>query len=120
MKRPIIAVVAVAVVAVGALLFTLLPGTEDPLRLSRSRVTVLLDKASTGTIAVEVEVPAHVTAVSLSATMPQMGHMTPETVAKQEQPGRFGATGELFPMAGLWELTVRADREVVTFEITVD
>jgi hypothetical protein len=119
MKRPIIAVVAVAVVAAAAVLFTLLPGA-DPLRLSRSGVTVSLDRASTGAVAAEVEVPADVAAVSLSATMPQMGHMTPETVAEQQQPGRFRATGELFPMAGLWELTVRADREVVTFEITVD
>jgi hypothetical protein len=117
MKRPIIAVAAVAVLV--ALSFTLLPGA-DPLRLSRSGVTVSLDKASTGAVAAEVEVPAAVVAVSLSATMPQMGHMTPETVAKQQQPGRFRATGELFPMAGLWELTVRADREAVTFEITVE
>ena len=119
MKRPIIAVVAAVVVALGALLFTLVP-SADPLRLSRSGVTVVLDKASTGAVAAEVEVPADVDAVSLSATMPQMGHMTSETVAQQEQPGRFRATGELFPMAGLWELTVRAGHEVVTFEITVD
>lgn len=120
MKRPIVAVVAVVVVvAVGALLFALLPGA-DPLRLSRSGVTVVLDKASTGAVAAEVEVPADVASVSLSATMAQMGHMTPETIAEQEQPGRFRVTGELFPMAGSWELTVRAGREVVTFEITVD
>jgi hypothetical protein len=117
MKRPIIAIVAVVVVVIGALVFT---SGADPLRLSRSGVTVSLDKANTGTIAAEVEVPDGVAAVSLSATMPQMGHMTPEIVAKQEQPGRFRVTGELFPMAGMWELTVRADREVVTFELTVN
>jgi hypothetical protein len=117
MKRPVIAIAAVVVVAIGVLASMSGP---DPLRLSRSGVTVVLDKASTGTIAAEVEVADGVVAVSLSATMPQMGHMTPEIVAKQEQPGRFLVTDELFPMAGLWELTVRAGREVVTFQLTVD
>jgi hypothetical protein len=117
MKRLIIAIAAVVVVAIGALVFT---SGSDPVRLSRSGVTVVLDKANTGTVAAEVQVPDGVAAVSLSATMPEMGHMTPEIIAKQEQPGRFRATGELFPMAGVWELTVRADREAVTFELTVD
>lgn len=121
MKRPVLAILAVvvAVVAVGALLFVSAPDA-GPLRLNQADTTVLLDKASTGTVAAQVEVPADVAAVSLFATMPRMGHMTPEVVAEQEQPGRFRVTGELFPMAGRWELTVRADDEIVTFDITVD
>ncbi|MET0136598.1 MAG: FixH family protein [Kibdelosporangium sp.] len=117
MRRLVFTMVAVVVLA--ALSVTLLPGA-DPLRLSRSGVTVSLDRAGTGVVAAQVEVAATVATVSLSSTMPQMGHMTSEIVANKEEPGHFRATGELFAMAGSWELTVRADRAVVTFEITVE
>jgi hypothetical protein len=119
-KRPVLAVLAVVVaaVAVAAVLLVSGPGA-GPIRLDRAGTTVLLDRAGTGTVAAQVEVPPDVAAVSLHATMPRMGHLTPEVVAERERPGRFRATGELFPMAGRWELTVRADDETVTFDITV-
>lgn len=119
MRRPLLVALAAAVVAAALLLvFTLSPDAE-PVRLSRSEVTVRLDEARTGSISVLVEVPARVRAVSLFTTMPQMGHVTPQITARQEKPGLFRTTGELFPMAGPWELTVRADDAVVTFTITV-
>nr|WP_042180463.1 hypothetical protein [Kibdelosporangium sp. MJ126-NF4]CEL14405.1 hypothetical protein [Kibdelosporangium sp. MJ126-NF4]CTQ88770.1 hypothetical protein [Kibdelosporangium sp. MJ126-NF4] len=118
MRRPILLVVAVGLVAVVALLLTTLTGASA-VDLSRSGVTVRLDKAATGTVAAQVEVPADTTAVSLFATMPQMGHMTGEIVARPEKPGLFQAEGELFTMAGPWELGVRVGSQVVTFDITV-
>ncbi|MBB5957193.1 hypothetical protein FHS29_003786 [Saccharothrix tamanrassetensis] len=118
MKRPALwlVAVAVAVAVVTVLLLATSPGAE-PVRLDRSGVAVQLDKAGTGSVNAQVEVPAQT--VSLYATMPRMGHLTPEIAATQEKPGLFRATGELFSMAGLWELAVRADGRVVTFEITV-
>ncbi|ALG10880.1 hypothetical protein [Kibdelosporangium phytohabitans] len=118
MKRPILLVIAVGVVAIGALLSTMLPGASA-VDVSRSGITVRLDKAVTGTVVARVQTPAQVTAVSLFATMPQMGHLTGEITAVKEKPGLFRAEGELFSMSGPWELGVRADGQVVTFEITV-
>jgi hypothetical protein len=119
MRRPLLfALAAAAVVAALLLVFALSPGAE-PVRLSRSDVTVQLDEPRTGSISVLVEVPARVSSVSLFAVMPQMGHVTPQITATQENPGLFRTTSELFPMTGLWELTVRADDAVVTFNITV-
>lgn len=120
MRRPVLLAVA-AVLAVVAVAALALLSTRDaaPIRLGQGDVTVRLDKAGTGTVAAQVEVPADVAAVSLYATMPRMGHMTPEVVAAREQPGRFRATGELFSMTGRWVLTVRVDDEIVTFDITV-
>ncbi|RSM90748.1 hypothetical protein DMH04_04660 [Kibdelosporangium aridum] len=118
MKRPVVLMIAVGVVVVAVLLLTILPRAR-PVRLVRSGLTVQLDKASTGTVAAQIEAPPDVTAVSLFATMPQMGHMTGEITATREGPGLFRGTGELFSMAGLWELSVRADGRVVTFEVTV-
>jgi hypothetical protein len=119
-KRPVVAVLAVVVAVVVVVALSLVSAPDaGPVRLDRDGTTVLLDKAGTGTVAAQVEVPADVAAVSLYAAMPRMGHLTPEVVAERERPGRFRATGELFPMAGRWELTVRADDETVTFDITV-
>ena len=118
MKRPIVLVIALAVVAAVVVLLSALTGAE-PVRLNRDGITVQLDRAGTGTVTAQVEVPPEVTAVAMHATMPQMGHLTPEVVAIRETPGVFRATGELFAMAGRWELTVRADDTAVAFEITV-
>lgn len=117
MKRPVLLVVAVGVVAVVTLLLTMLPGASS-VDVSRSGVTVRIDQATTGTVVARVTAPPDVAAVSLFATMPQMGHMTGEITAVREGPGRFRAEGELFTMPGRWELTVRAGG-VVSFEITV-
>ncbi len=119
MRRPVLWAIAVAVaIVVAVLLFTTSPGAE-PVRLSRSGVTVQFDKAGTGRVSARIEVPAQVTAVSLFATMPQMGHLTPQISATREEPGLFRATGELFSMPGRWELTVQVDGAAVTFEILV-
>jgi hypothetical protein len=118
MKRPILLAITVGVVLVAVLWLTTASGTE-PVELSRSGVTVRLAEARAGTIAAQVEVPPEVAALSLFATMPQMGHVTAEITATRDKPGLFRATGELFSMAGVWELSVRADSRVVTFEITV-
>ncbi|CAM3314952.1 FixH family protein [Kibdelosporangium persicum] len=118
MKRPIVLVLALAVVAAVVVLVTALTGAE-PVRLSREGITVQVDRPGTGTVTAQVEVPPEVKAVAMHATMPQMGHLTPEVVATREKPGVFRATGELFAMTGRWELTVRADETVVKFEITV-
>ncbi|MFC0104786.1 FixH family protein [Kibdelosporangium aridum] len=117
MKRPLV-LAAAGVVAIALLLLTVLPSAE-PVRLTSSDVTVQLDKATTGTVVAQVETPPGVAAVSVFATMPRMGHLTGEITAVREKPGLFKATGELFSMPGLWELSVRADVRVVTFEITV-
>lgn len=103
-----------------ALAFVLLtPSRAEPVELSRDGVTVRLAGATTGVVAAEVEVPHEVTAVSLFATMPQMGHLTAEITAARDGPGLFRADGVLFSMPGRWELHVRADARVVTLEITV-
>ena len=118
MKRPVLLVIAAGLIA--ALAFALPNLTRaEPGSLSRSDVTVRLAEATTGTVAVEVEVPAEVAAVSLFATMPHMGHTTAEITATRVRPGLFRADGELFSMPGSWELHVRADARLVTFEITV-
>ncbi|MCE7003775.1 FixH family protein [Kibdelosporangium philippinense] len=111
-------VAALSVIAVMGVLLITLPGAK-PVRLVRADLTVQLDKASTGTVVAQVETPPEVAAVSMFATMPQMGHLTGEITAIREKPGLFRATGELFSMAGRWELGVRADGRVVTFEIPV-
>jgi hypothetical protein len=93
-------------------------------------VTVTLDGPRTGVVDVEVAVTARdggaitVEAVRLSATMPRMGHVTPEVVAHRTAPGRFRAHGELFVMAGVWQLGVQitgpAGTELVTVEIPIE
>lgn len=118
MKRPVLLAVAGAAIVAAVVLLVTSPSAE-PTSFSRSGVTVRLDRASTGTVSVQVDVPTRVRAVSLFATMPRMGHMTPEIDATQEEPGLFLATGALFSMSGVWELTVRADGTTVTFEVIV-
>ncbi|MFC0625818.1 hypothetical protein [Kribbella deserti] len=55
--------------------------------------------------------PAAVRAVSLESAMPSMGHATAvvQALPEGENTGAFGARGELFPMSGVWEVTVRLD-----------
>jgi hypothetical protein len=95
----------------------------------RYAATVTLDRPSSGVVDVDVAVTARngaaiaVEAVRLSATMPQMGHVTPEIVADRVAPGRFRAHGELFAMAAVWQLAVQitgpAGTEVVTVEVPI-
>ncbi|GAA3845236.1 hypothetical protein GCM10022243_09450 [Saccharothrix violaceirubra] len=102
-----------------ALAFLLFPSTYAE-ELTSGEVTVRLTDTRTGGIDVSVRVPARTSEVTLFATMPGMGHMTPAIIAERKTPGVFRATGELFSMTGEWVLTVEVDGEPVTFDITVD
>ncbi|MFC4535000.1 hypothetical protein [Sphaerisporangium dianthi] len=87
-------------------------------------VTVTLDEPAVHPVAAEVRVePGTAGSVWLSAVMPAMGHATPEITARRQGPGRFTATGRLFTMAGVWELSVRvrgaAGEEVVVVSTLV-
>jgi hypothetical protein len=92
-------------------------------------VTVELDHPRAGAVDIEVAVTARsgatvaVDAVRLSATMPQMGHATPDVAAERVAPGRFSARAEPFAMPGVWQLAVQitgaAGTEVVTVGIPI-
>ncbi|MEU6716461.1 hypothetical protein ABZ897_33770 [Nonomuraea sp. NPDC046802] len=70
-------------------------------------VVVALDPG-TGPVEASVEIePASPAEVSLFAVMPHMGHTTPEIPARRDGAGRYVARGELFTMAGVWEISVR-------------
>jgi len=110
--RRALAVAALAAAALALLFLYLRPSDPAPLTMSstgaRYAVTVLIPKPTTGRVAAEIRVTTgdpHTVAVS--TVMTGMGHATPEIVADQRQPGRFQAEGELFPMAGVWEVSVR-------------
>lgn len=61
--------------------------------------------------------------VALSAVMPHMGHAMPEAATREREPGHFHADGEVFTMAGAWELSIRltgpAAEEVLTVKVLV-
>lgn len=104
--------IAALVAAAVALFLYLRPSDPAPLTMSttgtRYAVTVLIPKPTTGRVTAEIRVTTgdpHTVAVS--TVMPGMGHATPEIVADQRQPGRYRAEGELFPMTGVWEVSVR-------------
>lgn len=88
--------------------------TAEPIDLTttgtRYAVTVLIPDPTPGQVAVEIKVSeGDADTVTLSAVMAQMGHSTPEIPATRRGPGRFVAVGELFPMGGVWELSIRLD-----------
>lgn len=123
----VVLMIVVAVLAGAGIGFSYLAGEPDPLQLTRAgtayTVTVVLDRASTGPVDVRIDTADSVAAVSLSPAMTGMGHLNPEVVAQQEKPGQFTARGELFTMAGHWELAVRvrgpAGVEVITVDVPV-
>ncbi|MDP4503333.1 FixH family protein [Nonomuraea turcica] len=112
MKRILI---AVALVVAAAVIFIVGRSLgAEPLRVSstgsRYAVTVVVDEPTTGRVPVEVRVASgDPDAVAVSAVMPGMGHATPELTARETAPGRFVAEGELFPMSGAWEVSIRLD-----------
>jgi hypothetical protein len=70
-------------------------------------VTVRFDpEPRTGAVTADIQVDPAADAVRISTVMPDMGHATPELTAQPAGPGRFRASGELFFMAGGWELAV--------------
>ncbi|WP_329429395.1 FixH family protein [Streptosporangium sp. NBC_01495] len=96
-------------------------GTPGPVELAgtgaRYAIGVALDRARPGPVEIKITAttakepvtPAAVAEVSVFAVMPHMGHITAEIPARRERPGRFVARGELFTMAGVWEIAVRVD-----------
>ncbi|WP_329083867.1 FixH family protein [Streptosporangium sp. NBC_01469] len=103
-------------------------GTPGPVELAgtgaRYAIGVALDRARPGPVEIKITAttakepvttakepvtPAAVAEVSVFAVMPHMGHITTEIPARRERPGRFVARGELFTMAGVWEIAVRVD-----------
>jgi hypothetical protein len=112
MKR---ALIAAALVAAAVVIFIVGRGVgTEPLRVSttgaRYAATVVIDPPTTGRVTVEVLVTSgDADTVAVSAVMADMGHSTPEVTAREAEPGRFVAEGELFPMSGGWELSIRLD-----------
>jgi HAMP domain-containing protein len=107
------ALAAAALVAVAVTLFLVARSrAPESLRLTttgtRYAATVLIDHPTTARVSVEVRpTSGDPDAVALSSVMPAMGHATPEITAQERAPGRFVAEGELFPMAAVWELSIR-------------
>lgn len=111
--RPLLAVAAL--VAAGVTVFVVgRSGTAGPLDVTttgaRYAATVLIEDPAPGRVTVEVRVDkGDADSVAVSAVMAEMGHATPELTTTEREPGRFLAEGELFSMAGVWELTIRLD-----------
>lgn len=112
-KRALIAVAAL--VAAAVVLFVVgRSAVAEPLRLTttgtRYAATVLIEDPAPGRVTVEVVVNSgDPDTVALSSVMVDMGHSTAEFTATERQPGHFQAEGELFPMSGVWELSIRLD-----------
>ncbi|MGN9847295.1 hypothetical protein ACTMTI_55385 [Nonomuraea sp. H19] len=108
-------VIAVALLVAAAAIFIVGRSiSAEPLRLgatgTRYAATVLVNPPTTGPVTVEVLVNSgDADTVALSAVMADMGHAMPEVAAREQAPGRFVAEGELFPMTGAWELSIRLD-----------
>lgn len=87
---------------------------------ARYAVTLTIDGTDTADIVVN---RGGADEVVVSATMPQMGHATPEEAAQRLEPGHFRAVGDLFPMSGVWEVAVRvrgnAGEEVIPLTVLV-
>ncbi|GAA2208361.1 FixH family protein [Nonomuraea monospora] len=107
--------VAALLAAVAAALFVVGRSTAaGPITLTtagtRYTATVLIPDPRPGQVTVEIQVSrGDADSVAVSAVMAEMGHSTPELTAAEREPGRFVAGGELFPMSGVWELTIRLD-----------
>ncbi|MEW9550593.1 hypothetical protein [Nonomuraea sp. NPDC050783] len=110
MKKPLI---ALALVAAAVVIFIVGRGmTAEPLRAtvagSSYTAAVVIDRPATGRIRVEIDMlSGEPDTVAVSAVMTGMGHATPELPARRTGPGRFTAEGELFPMPGTWEVSLR-------------
>ncbi|GAA2209102.1 hypothetical protein GCM10009850_045600 [Nonomuraea monospora] len=87
---------------------------------ARYAVTLTIEEGDTADIVVD---RGAADAVVVTATMPQMGHVTPEAAARRLAPGRFRADGDLFTMDGVWEVSVRvsgtAGEEVIPLTVLV-
>ncbi|MEO3876277.1 hypothetical protein ABGB18_46570 [Nonomuraea sp. B12E4] len=124
MRRRVLIAVALAAAAVA--LFVVGRGAAaEPLELTttgtRYAATVLIDRPTTEPVVVEVRMRSgDPGSVALAAVMPDMGHAMPEVVAREPEPGRFVAEGRLFPMPGVWELSIRFDGPAGEETLTVN
>jgi hypothetical protein len=127
-------IVALAAASAGLLVFrAAAPGRGGGVTLGaaggRYSVTVVLDRAAPGQVSVQVTVltaqrtPADVEAVTVSAAMPGMGHATSPLAARRGADGRYLARGELFAMAGVWQLGIdvrgASGAEFITVDVAV-
>ncbi|MEU5956285.1 hypothetical protein [Streptomyces sp. NPDC047525] len=107
--------VATVVVALGLLAFA---GSEDAATTVTGSsdhydVRLRLDRLTTSTTTVDIEVTGRgrdageLEGASVEAVMERMGHAMPSLTAKPLGEGRFRARGELFVMAGEWQVGVR-------------
>ncbi|GAA2307284.1 FixH family protein [Nonomuraea roseoviolacea subsp. roseoviolacea] len=109
------AVAAATLVAAALALYVVSRSTAaEPVDLTttgtRYAATVHIADPAPGRVTVEITVSrGDAAAVAVSAVMAEMGHSTPEISATKRAPGRFVAVGELFPMGGVWELSIRID-----------
>ena len=110
--------IAAVLVGAAAILITMWPSPQSQqvsLTGVTSSYTVRLDfghpVAGSGTVQVSVQRRDHGTVavdqVALEAVMPRMGHAMPELLARPSGDGRFTATGQLFLMSGVWEVSAR-------------
>lgn len=111
----LVCTLAVAALVVGYVAFSAPDPAQQRLTANSASYTVALHlrRWATGDNTVDVEVsrrdhgPVEVDRLALEAAMPRMGHATSQLKAENVGAGRFHATGELFPMSGVWELSVR-------------
>jgi hypothetical protein len=119
-KRRLWTVTGGVVAAVAALcaLLTAGSGEEEPQTVLTGSsdhydVRVRLDRLTTATTTADIEVigrgrdPGDLDGASVEAVMERMGHAMPSLAAEALGHGRFRARGQLFAMAGEWELGVR-------------
>ncbi|MFG1694067.1 hypothetical protein [Nonomuraea sp. NPDC049309] len=74
----------------------------------------------TGPLEARIGVDPEPDEVSVFAVMPHMGHTTPELPAGRDATGGYVVRGELFTMAGAWEISVRVRGGPGTEVITVN
>ncbi|MFG1695327.1 FixH family protein [Nonomuraea sp. NPDC049309] len=117
--------IAAGLVAVAVTIFVVgRSASAEPVRVTstgaRYAATVLIGDPTPGPGTVEVVVDrGDADTVNVSAVMPDMGHAMPELTATEREPGRFIAEGELFSMAGAWEVTVHLDGPSGPEDLTV-
>ncbi|TWD83965.1 YtkA-like protein [Kribbella amoyensis] len=134
-RRRSAALLAVAALAVAVGLFAVIHrlGTDEPAGIratsAQYQVELQLGEDRTGVIDADLLIhdaegePVDPQTVTVESAMPSMGHATAEVTATRADAGRYRLHGELFPMTGAWELTIRitgtAGPDEITLPVTV-
>ncbi|MFC4116334.1 hypothetical protein [Nonomuraea zeae] len=123
------ALIAAVLVAAAVVLFVVgRSAAAEPIEVSttgtRYAATVVIPEPGTERVTAQVRLTSGAPdLVAVSSVMAEMGHSTPEITARRTAPGRFLAEGELFPMPGVWELSIRLDgpagEEVLTVKALI-